>query len=260
MTTQRGIKVSMPERHPFPVCNILGVNIAVTNMEKTVSYLCAHLLELSGSYICVSNVHTTVTAYEDEGYRAVQNGAAIALPDGKPLSLTSRKRGFAEAERVTGPDLMGEIFRISAVHGWRHYFYGSTEETLRALRVELEKNYPGIQIAGMYSPPFRPLTAQEDRQDIERINEAQADFVWVGLGAPKQERWMAAHEGRVRGLMIGVGAGFDYHAGRLKRAPKWMQKCSLEWLYRLLQDPVRLFKRYLVTNTKYLWLVKREEK
>ena len=102
----------MPERHPFPVCNILGVNIAVTNMEKTVSYLCSHLSELSGSYVCVSNVHTTVTAYEDESYRAVQNGAALALPDGKPLSLTSRKRGFAEAERVTGPDLMGEIFRF----------------------------------------------------------------------------------------------------------------------------------------------------
>ena len=250
----------MPDRQPFPTCNILKVNIAVTDMKKTVSYLEEQLPELSGSYICVSNVHTTVTAYDDESYRVVQNGALIALPDGKPLSLTSRKRGFPDADRVTGPDLMEEIFRISAAHGWRHYFYGSTEETLDALRKALEEKYPGIVIAGMYSPPFRPLTPVEDMADIERINQARADFVWVGLGAPKQERWMAFHEGKIHGLMIGVGAGFDYHAGRLKRAPQWMQRCSLEWLYRLMQDPVRLFKRYFVTNTKYLWLTARENR
>ena len=250
----------MLEKHPFPTCSILGVNIAVTNMKKTIAWLESDISKLSGSYIYVSNGHTTVTADGEKSYLAVQNGAAAALPDGKPLSVTSRKRGFAEAERVTGPDLMGEIFRISARHGWRHYFYGSTEETLTALREALERTYPGIAIAGMYSPPFRPLTAEEDRENIERINRAQADFVWIGLGAPKQERWMAAHEGKVQGLMIGVGAGFDYHAGRLKRAPQWMQKCSLEWLYRLLQDPVRLFKRYLLTNTKYLWLVSRENR
>lgn len=248
----------MPPQHPFPVCNILGVNIAVTNMKKTVDYLDINLKELSGSYICVSNVHTTVMSYEDESYRSVQNGAAVALPDGKPLSVACRKRGFAEAERVTGPDLMREIFLLSAKRGWRHYFYGSTEETLKALETSLRKTYPGIEVAGMYSPPFRPLTVEEDRAVVDRINLSKADFVWIGLGAPKQERWMAEHKGKVQGLMIGVGAGFDYHAGSLKRAPQWMQKCSLEWLYRLLQDPARLFKRYLVTNTKYLWLIGRE--
>ena len=250
----------MLPQHPFPVCNILGVNIAVTNMKKTVDYLDTNLKALSGSYICVSNVHTTVMSYEDESYRSVQNGAAVALPDGKPLSVACRKRGFAEAERVTGPDLMREIFLLSAKRGWRHYFYGSTEETLKALKTALKKTYPGIEVAGMYSPPFRPLTVEEDRAVVDRINLSKADFVWIGLGAPKQERWMAEHKGKVQGLMIGVGAGFDYHAGSLKRAPQWMQKCSLEWLYRLLQDPVRLFKRYLVTNTKYLWLIGRENR
>ena len=250
----------MLPQHPFPVCNILGVNIAVTNMKKTVDYLDINLKELSGSYICVSNVHTTVMSYEDESYRSVQNGAAVALPDGKPLSVACRKRGFAEAERVTGPDLMREIFLLSAKRGWRHYFYGSTEETLKALKTALKKTYPGIEVAGIYSPPFRPLTVEEDRAAVDRINLSKADFVWIGLGAPKQERWMAEHKGKVQGLMIGVGAGFDYHAGSLKRAPQWMQKCSLEWLYRLLQDPVRLFKRYLVTNTKYLWLIGRENR
>ena len=250
----------MPSKQPFPTCKILGVNIAVTNMKNPIEYLDAHIKELSGAYICVSNVHTTVTSYNDENYRAIQNRAVIALPDGKPLSVVCRKRGFMEAERVTGPDLMRETFLMSAKKGWRHYFYGSTEETLQALRAALEKTYPGIVIAGMYSPPFRPLTTEEDRQDIDRINQAQADFIWIGLGAPKQERWMAAHQEKVQGLMIGVGAGFDYHAGTLKRAPLWMQNHSLEWIYRLLQDPVRLLRRYLMTNTKYIWLISRENR
>lgn len=252
-------QAKMNKQKPFPTCSILGVNIAVTNMSKTVSYLTSHIRELSGDYICVSNVHTTVTAYEDADYRAIQNGAALALPDGAPLSATSRNRGFAEAERVTGPDLMKEVFMLGAENQYRHYFYGSTEETLEALREQLQRKYPGIRIAGMYAPPFRELTKEEDKAVIAHINGANADFVWVGLGAPKQERWMAEHKGKIHGLMIGVGAGFDYHADKLKRAPAWMQKHSLEWLYRLMQDPGRLFKRYFVTNLKYMWLIKQKE-
>lgn len=249
----------MLERWPFPICNILGVNIAAVDMSRTVEYIQKHIKELSGFYICISNVHTTVMSYENEEYCKIQNDAVLALPDGKPLSMVCRRRGFPETQRVTGPDLMGEIFAISGENGYRHYFYGSTEETVKALQGKLEERYPEIQIAGCYSPPFRLLTKEEDAQVIRRINEARADFVWVGLGAPKQEKWMYAHKGRVKGLMIGVGAGFDYFAGNIKRAPLWMQKCSLEWLYRLLQDPRRLFKRYLVTNTKFLWLVGRRE-
>lgn len=179
----------------------------------------------------------------------------MAIPDGGPLSSVGRKRGYQEMERTTGPSLMGEIFQISAEKGYRHYFYGSTEETLELLEKKLNENYPGIQIAGMYSPPFRVLTEKEDRQIVENINSANADFVWIGLGAPKQERWMAAHQGKINGLMIGVGAGFDYYAGNIKRAPMWMQKCNLEWLYRLMQDPKRLFKRYFYTNAKFIWNV-----
>lgn len=148
---------------------------------------------------------------------------------------------------------MEEVFKISASKGYRHYFYGSTEETLERLYTVLTEKYPGIQIVGMYSPPFRPMTEDEDKAIIERINETKPDFVWVGLGAPRQEKWMAAHQGLINGLMIGVGAGFDYHAGNIRRAPEWMQKNNLEWVYRLLQDPKRLFKRYLYTNTKFIW-------
>ena len=121
------------------------------------------------------------------------------------------------------------------------------------LREKITEKYPGAVIAGMYSPPFRSLTADEDAEIVEKINAAKPDFVWVGLGAPKQERWMAAHENRVQALMLGVGAAFDYEAGNIRRAPAWMQRCNLEWLYRLMQDPKRLFKRYFVTNTKFLW-------
>lgn len=177
----------------------------------------------------------------------------MAIPDGGPLSTVGQKRGHKNMERTTGPSLMGEIFEISVKKGYRHYFYGSKEETLDILKKKLTEKYPGIQIVGMYSPPFRPLTKEEDDVVIGRINETQPDFVWIGLGAPKQEKWMAAHQGKIDGLMLGVGAGFDYYAENIKRAPMWMQKSSLEWLYRLLQDPKRLFKRYWNTNTKFIW-------
>ena len=157
---------------------------------------------------------------------------------------------------MTGPDLMGEIFKCSKKYGYKHYFYGSKPETLKALEQKLKDQYQ-LNIAGMYAPPFREMTEEEDEEAVDRINRAQADFVWVALGAPKQERWMYMHQGRVHGLMIGIGAGADYFAGNIKRAPMWMQKSSLEWLYRLFQEPKRLFKRYLVTNTKFLWLIAR---
>ena len=243
----------MKDTKLFDTCEIMGVEIAVTDMQKTLALIESRLEAWRGRYICVANVHTTVTASEDEAYRQVQNGAAMALPDGGPLSAFSRKHGFPEAARVTGPDLMREVLARSAEKGWRHYFYGSTDETLAILEQKLKERYPGAQIAGMYSPPFRTLTPEEDAGAVERINAARPDFVWVGLGAPKQERWMADHQGRVQALMIGVGAAFDYEAGNIKRAPRWMQKCSLEWLYRLMQDPGRLFKRYLSTNMKFLF-------
>jgi len=253
MTTTEKNFIHKADKSRIPTCNILGVNIAAIDMEWLVRFLSENISDLSGDYICVSNVHTTVTAYEDEEYCKVQNGGILAIPDGGPLSSVGQKRGFKNMKRTTGPSLMGEIFKISASKGYRHYFYGSTDETLEKLYSVLEETYPGIQIAGMYSPPFRPMTDDEDKAIVERINETKPDFVWVGLGAPKQEKWMAAHQGHVEGLMIGVGAGFDYYAGNIERAPEWMQKSNLEWVYRLIQDPKRLFGRYWHTNTKFIW-------
>jgi N-acetylglucosaminyldiphosphoundecaprenol N-acetyl-beta-D-mannosaminyltransferase len=242
------------DKSSLPVCNILGVNIAAVDMLWTVDFIKRNLRDLSGKYICVSNVHTTVMSYEDDDYRTIQNRAVMALPDGGPLSTLGKKRGYSDMKRVTGPDLMGEIFKISVENGYRHFFYGSTEETIKKLKKNLGENYPGIEIVGMISPPFRPLSDIEDKKDVIDINLSTPDFVWIGLGAPKQEYWMAEHKDKIKGLMIGVGAGFDYFAGSLKRAPKWMQRANLEWLYRLIQNPSKLFKRYLLTNIKFLWL------
>lgn len=241
------------DKTQIPVCNILGVNVAAIDMDWLLDFTDKNIKELSGDYMCVSNVHTTVTSFEDKSYCDIQNGGILAIPDGGPLSTVGQKRGFKNMKRTTGPSYMGKILKISVQKGYRHYFYGSTEETLEKLHQALQHDYPGIQIAGMYSPPFRPLTEEENHLVVERINETRPDFVWVGLGAPKQERWMAEHQGKIKGFMVGVGAGFDYFAGNISRAPMWMQKTNLEWVYRLLQDPKRLFRRYWHTNTKFIW-------
>lgn len=243
------------DKSQIPTCNILGVDIAAINMNWLLQFTAKNIQALSGDYMCVSNVHTTVMSMENPDYCAIQNGGIMAIPDGGPLSTIGRKRRFKEMKRTTGPSYMEEIFKISKEKGYRHYFYGSTEETLEKLYHNLRVNYPGIQIAGMYSPPFRALTKEEDEVIIKQINKTKSDFVWVGLGAPKQEEWMAAHQGKIDGFMVGVGAGFDYLSGNISRAPQWMQKMNLEWLYRLLQDPKRLFKRYWTTNTKFIWYV-----
>lgn len=241
------------DKSQIPTCNIMGVNIAAIDMKWLLDYLIKNIADIKGDYICVSNVHTTVTSFEDSEYCKVQNDGLMAIPDGGPLSTVGNKRGYVNMHRTTGPSLMGEIFNISPEKGYRHYFYGSTDNTLATLKQKLNENYPGIQIAGMYSPPFRPLTEEEDIEVVNLINETDPDFVWIGLGAPKQEKWMAAHRGKVSGLMLGVGAGFDYYAENIRRAPEWLQKSNMEWLFRLMQDPKRLFRRYFHTNTKFIW-------
>lgn len=241
------------DKAKIPVCNIMGVNIAAINMDWLLDFTRKHIKELSGNYMCVANVHTTVTASEDDSYKDIQNGGIMAIPDGGPLSSVGRKRGYSDMFRTTGPAYMEEIMKISVENGYKHYFYGSTQETLDKLKEALEKKHPGIQIAGLYSPPFRPMTNEEDQNIVTRINEENPDFIWVGLGAPKQEKWMAQHQWEIKGFMVGVGAAFDYIAGNINRAPEWMQKRNLEWLYRLKQEPARLFKRYLNTNSKFIW-------
>ncbi len=234
------------------LCRIFGIDYSVGNTKNAVSYVIKHMAELSGQYICFSNVHTTVMARENPDYAEVLNGSAFTFPDGAPIAALQRRRGMKEAERVAGPDFMEQMFRSTRDGRISHFFYGATQETLDALKISLEKKYPGIVIKGLYSPPFRALSPKEDQEAVDMINASGADIVWVGLGAPKQEKWMRAHKDRIKGVMMGVGAGFDFHAGTIKRAPVWIQRIGLEWLYRLFQDPGRLVKRYFVTNTKFI--------
>lgn len=244
--------------------SILNIPVAATTMHDAISFFedKTSISDLSGQYVCFLNVHTAVTAFDDVEYMRVMHADGIVYPDGKPIAREVRKQfcketkgnaGF-EPEKISGPDFFMEIMAHSERNNWTHFFYGASEETLDGIQTRLLAMYPNLQIKGMYSPPYRELTEEEKAADIKRIKEADADFIWIGLGAPKQEKWMYAHKGMFRGVMFGVGAAFDFAAGTVKRAPLWMQKCSLEWLYRLFQDPKRLWKRYLKTNLRFIWL------
>jgi N-acetylglucosaminyldiphosphoundecaprenol N-acetyl-beta-D-mannosaminyltransferase len=203
-------------------------------------------------YVCICNVHSVVTTTQDIEFKLAVNNADMSTPDGAPIAWALRRLGFRTQERINGPDLMMKYLTLAENTPQRIFFYGSTEETLQKLRAALRAKFPGLQIAGTYSPPFRPLSRQEDDEIVDMINASGANVVFVGLGCPKQEKWMAEHRGRIHAVMIGVGAAFDYHSGVIKRAPLWWQRNGLEWLYRLCSEPRRLFKRYSVTNFLFI--------
>lgn len=228
--------------------NIIGVDIAAVNLNSALETLTRNLESLRGQYVCVSNVHTTVHASEHPDYATVQNAAYMCVPDGKPLSIVGKLRGFPQMGRVTGMELMDALFRTSS----RHFFYGNTEACLNTMQQNLKRDYPDIQIAGAIASVFRPLTADENTDIVRQINESQADYVWVSLGAPRQEIFMNRNQEAIRAVMVGVGGAFNIFAGLAKRAPDWMQRNSLEWLFRWMQEPRRLAKRYIVTNSKFI--------
>jgi N-acetylglucosaminyldiphosphoundecaprenol N-acetyl-beta-D-mannosaminyltransferase len=203
-------------------------------------------------YVCICNVHSVVTTTQDIEFKIAVNNADMATPDGAPVAWMLRRCGYPKQERINGPDLMLRYLAEAERRGQSVFFYGSTESTLEKLREALAARFPGLCIAGTFSPPFRQLTREEDDRIVEMINDSGANTVFVGLGCPKQEKWMADHRSRVRAVMIGVGAAFDYHAGVVKRAPLWWQRHGLEWLYRLGSEPRRLFRRYAVTNSLFL--------
>ncbi|RGS94474.1 WecB/TagA/CpsF family glycosyltransferase [Collinsella sp. AF20-14LB] len=231
---------------------VIDVPITGTNMSDCIDFLAEHINNLHGEYICVSNAHTSVMAHDDPSYWACQAESLMSVPDGKPLSVVGRKT-VDSMDRVTGPDLMREIFEISSQYGWSHYFYGNEQKNLDALKQTLLRDYPNLNIAGMEPSVFRSLSEIEKAELSNRIADSGADFAWIALGAPRQEVLMHELKGGPQPLMIGVGGAFNVLAGVVPEAPIWMQNLSLEWLYRLIQEPKRLFKRYLVTNTKFLF-------
>jgi N-acetylglucosaminyldiphosphoundecaprenol N-acetyl-beta-D-mannosaminyltransferase len=205
------------------------------------------------------NVSTVVACQDNPELQSAVGHAEVISPDGMPLVWVARLQGEHDIERVAGPTFMPAAIEHGAALGWRHYFYGGSPETLTQLVANFQERFPGAEIVGAYAPPFRELTDAEVEQDIDRINAARPDLVWVGLGMPKQEIWMARHQERLAApVLLGVGAAFDFNAGTIKRAPEWMQRFGLEWSHRLAQEPRRLWRRYFVGNSRFLILVAKD--
>ena len=201
-----------------------------------------------------------ISAKEDMKVAEVFNACTFAAMDGMPLVKVAKKKGI-NCERCAGPNVMGPIFEESVKQGKTHYFYGGKDDgVLGNLKANLERDYPGIQIVGMYSPPFRPLTDEEDQKLCEEVNALHPDFLWVGIGAPKQEIWMQEHREKIKGtVMFGVGAAFNFFAGTLDKAPEWVEKAGMEWFYRLVKEPKRLWRRYVLGGVKWLWYSNKEK-
>lgn len=239
--------------------DIIGVKISAVNSKLALSYLFENLSEAKGSYICAANVHTTVMAHENEDYKSVQNNSFLTLPDGKPLSVIGKRKGFYAMDRVTGPDFLEEVLRETEDTGYRHYFYGTTQKNLDAFLNKVRKLFPKLKIVGAEPSVFRPLSKEEENELIKRINNSKADFVWVALGAPRQEIFCKKLSNKTSAVWIAVGGAFNVISGVIPRAPQWLQDHGLEWLYRFSKEPKRLFKRYFTTNTKFLWYLAKEK-
>ena len=239
-------------KRDFTVCGIVGV--CATTRKEFVKEAFTMPTEPISATIDLVGVPAIISAKEDSKIAEMYSKATMAAIDGMPIVKIGLKKGF-KCERCAAPDIMGMMFEESVKQGKTHYFYGGKDdEVLKKLRKNLAKAYPGIQIVGMYSPPFRPLTVEEDQKICEEINKVHPDFLWVGIGAPKQEMWMWEHQEKIHGtVMLGVGAGFNFFAGTLDKAPEWMEKASLEWLFRLCKEPKRLWKRYILGGFKYLY-------
>jgi N-acetylglucosaminyldiphosphoundecaprenol N-acetyl-beta-D-mannosaminyltransferase len=204
-------------------------------------------------YVCVTGVHGVMESQRDPALREIHNRSGLTTPDGMPMVWAGHRAGATWMKRVYGPDLMLDVLARSAELGWASYLYGGKDGVPELLAERLAARFPGLRIVGSYSPPFRTLTSEEDDSIVERINAANPDLVWIGLSTPKQERWMAAHVGRLTApVLLGVGAAFDIHAGTLRQAPPWLQRSGLEWAYRLYREPRRLWRRYFSNNPRFV--------
>jgi len=232
--------------------NVLGVGISSLSLPTALAAIGDAVRARRKGYICVTGVHGVMEAQADAGFRSILNRAFLCTPDGMPMVWMGRLRGHGAMRRVYGPDLMLEVFAWSRENPCRHFFYGGAPGVAETLRQQMTARFPGLQVAGCYTPPFRALNAGEEGQLQEMVRAARPDILWVGLSTPKQEKFMAEFLPRLDvTLMVGVGAAFDFHSGRVKQAPRWMQRSGLEWFFRLCQEPRRLAKRYLQNNPRF---------
>jgi N-acetylglucosaminyldiphosphoundecaprenol N-acetyl-beta-D-mannosaminyltransferase len=239
---------------PPPTTDVLGVPLALTDYERTMDWMDATIRSGRKGYVAVAATHTVMACQEDPELRAAVRGASLVVPDGQPLVWAMNALGHDLSSRVYGPDLMARYCERSALTGARMFLYGGRNQgSLVQLALNLRRRYPGLQIVGGYSPPFRALTGEEQDAVVAEINHSRTDVVWVGIGVPKQEKWMAAMRDRLDApVLVGVGAAFDFHAGLVPQAPDWMQSAGLEWAYRLSKEPRRLWRRYLRYNPLFV--------
>ena len=240
----------------LPRVNILGVGISAINLQQAVGEIERWIASRDAQYVNVCTVHTVMECQKDAHLRWVVNNSGLSTPDGMPLVWLSLLHGYRDVGRVYGPDLMLALCDRSQTTGARHFFYGGAPGVADLLVRKLQARFPSLVVAGTCSPPFRPADTEEDRDVLAAIDAAAADIVWVGLGTPKQDYWVARHRALLRApVLIAVGAAFDFHAGLLRQAPRWMQRSGFEWLFRLLQEPRRLAYRYLVYNPLFIFKV-----
>ena len=235
--------------------SVLGVPLSIAGLSSAVDAVMVASCNRQSGYVCAVNVHSTMEASRDAELLSALRASDLNVPDGVPIVWGMRALGAPGQQRVFGPTLMWEVCRRAEESAVPVSLYGSTDDTLAALQATLKASFPALRIALAISPPFRPLTDAEEEALIHELDACGSQIVFVGLGAPKQEKWMANHRGRVNAVMLGVGAAFDYHAGRIRRAPVWIQDLGLEWLFRLVQEPRRLWRRYVFNNPAYLVLL-----
>ena len=238
----------------IPTFEVLGVRLHGMNLSVATEAVLEAARERRKGYVCVTGVHGVSEAQEDGAFRRILNAAFLNTTDGMPLVWLGRRAVGPQVDRVYGPDLMLEIFRATQQTAHRHFFYGGSPGVAEELKARMEARFPGVTIAGTYCPPFRPLNASEEAELAQQVRDCRPDFFWVGLSTPKQERFMSEYLPKLETtLMFGVGAAFDFHAGRVSQAPRWMQRSGLEWFYRLCREPRRLGRRYLTNNPLFVW-------
>lgn len=236
--------------------NVLGVGVHAINMDQAVAVIDQAVRDRRKGYVCVTGVHGVMEAQSDNNFKQILNNSLLTTPDGMPMVWVGQLQGFRHMDRVYGPDLMLEVCKLSEERGYTHYFYGGNEGTVEKLAYALRKRYPGLNVVGSNTPPFRPLNSSEEHALREHLTQARPDFFWVGLSTPKQERFMADHIAALDcTLMLGVGAAFDILTGITKDAPLWIKRTGLQWFHRLLQEPSRLWRRYLINNPKFIFKI-----
>jgi N-acetylglucosaminyldiphosphoundecaprenol N-acetyl-beta-D-mannosaminyltransferase len=233
---------------------VINMKVAITTLDNTLEQVEALATKKKGSYVCVSNVHMCMEVFDSPEFEQIVNSADLVIPDGKPLSWAQKFLGHTDSEQVRGQDIMNALCAESGEKSLNIGLYGgSSEELLNKVKIKLSESYPDINITYAYSPPFRPLTQEEDAEVIASINDAEVNVLFVGIGCPKQECWMAEHKGSINCVMLGVGAAYDFIAGEKKHAPRWIQKIGMEWMFRLCSEPRRLWRRYFSTNPRFIW-------